>query len=128
MATQYTTWGPDTCTCRITYSWDDAVDPSVRVHTLHSVEVKCAAHASIVDLSLLQTVLDENRRKNITSSIAREQIGLAADSQLSWYNWAFTAGRVLQVTIAGIQVSQSVKNKIQAACDLQFGPLKVEIL
>lgn len=33
---QTTTWRPNTCKCVISYTWDDAVPPALRVHTYSS--------------------------------------------------------------------------------------------
>jgi hypothetical protein len=129
MTIQRTTWGPDTCECRLVYEWDDAVDESLRIHTLAEVLNKCAAHSTIVDLSLLQSVVDENRRKNITPQLAIAQMAaLGTDITQRWFTWTYTAGRVLQVTFTGVVVPTATKNKIQNACDLQFGPGKVQIM
>jgi hypothetical protein len=126
MTMQRTTWGPDTCSCRVTYEWDDTVDPSVRIHTLVSVETKCSRHNPIVDLSLLQSVLDENRRKNLTISMVVAQLSIT-DDWSKWFTWVYTAGGVLQITFI-VNVNQANKTKIQNACDLQFGPGKVQIM
>lgn len=128
MTLKYTTWGPDTCSCRITYEWDDEVDPAVRTHTQIAVANKCAVHAAVLDNSLYQMAIDENRRKNLTGSIARVELGKQPGDAMDWYSWAFTTGRVLQVTFLGINVNQSIKMRIQNVADLQFGPGKVEIL
>lgn len=128
MTVKRTTWGPDTCACRLTYEWDDALDPLLRIHTLVATENKCPAHAAMVDDSILAVVLEENRRKNIAASIARVELGRATDDPMQWYVWVYTAERMLQASFVEIQVSQNVKTRIQNLCDLQFGPGKVQIL
>lgn len=128
MAIHYTTWGPDTCGCSLVYSWDDSVDPSVRVHTFSEVKVRCDQHSSIMDGAiLLQTGWDENRRKNITGGLCIALGNLPPEGINQWFSWRFTDGRVLEVTL-NIQISANKKQQIQNACDTQFGPGKVVIL
>lgn len=128
MAIHYTTWSPDTCGCSVTYQWDDTVDPSVRTHTFYRQDRKCPIHAAVQDGdSLLQLVWDENRRKNLTASLATALGNLPSEGQLPWFSWSFNANRALEVTI-NTTITAQKKTQIQNACDLQFGPGKVVIL
>ena len=122
MAIKTTTWGPDTCSCRVTFQWDDEVPSDLRIHTQIAVESKGPEHAAIVDGSLYQTLLGENRRKNLTFGIARAELARPDNDPVQWYSWSFTPGRVLEVSFISIVVSNAVKQRIQNACDLQFGP------
>lgn len=66
MAIQTTTWKPDTCDCKINYTWDDAVPEKERTFSVGEGTKKCAAHSSYKnDADLFAAVLEENTSKNI---------------------------------------------------------------
>lgn len=116
-----TTWSPDTCDCIVEYEWDTGVN---RVHTFKSVINTGLEHAALTGATLYEEVVSENRRKNVTQGIAQAiDVNLTAGI----YQWAFDANRVLEVSFL-VNVPSAVKEQIQAACDLQFGPAKVVIL
>jgi len=121
-------WTPDTCPgdhsmhCRLIWQWDDAENPIVG--TLVASEFICPAHQLIGLLpgpAHWDWNMDENRRKNITLVIGQAEHGpLTPDD----YSWSYSAARVLlTVSFAGLNPQQKVR--IQAACDLQFGPARV---
>ena len=117
MAVKTTCWSPDTCDCRIEYNWDDEVAAHLRVHTIGKVDIKCAVHQAVADNDLLDTLLNENRRKNVAFGIIK---GFNPDFQLKDFGWFFDEKRVLQVTIAkGLTTEE--KSELQDACDIQFG-------
>jgi hypothetical protein len=119
-----TRWGPDTCDCIVEYEWDTDVAEANRVHTFKSVINTGPEHAALVGSTLYDEVVSENRRKNLTQGIA-EAIDVNLTREV--HQWAFDANRVLEISFL-INVPPPVKQQIQDACDLQFGPGKVRIL
>lgn len=100
-----TKWRPDTCSCVITYDWDDTLPEDERVHTLNTIQ-KCKHHDSLDDASAYDQVLNgENRLKNYVLS----------DIGLGELPYAFDKSRKLEVTIPG--KTQQEKDAIQSLVD-----------
>ncbi len=119
-----TQWRPDTCDCTIEYEWDTGAAAIGRVHTFKSAISIGPEHAGLTGVALYTEVVSENRRKNMTQGIARA-IDVSLTSEV--YQWSFDANRVLEVSFL-ITIPGPVKQQIQDASDLQFGPNKVLIL
>ncbi len=60
---QITRWSPDTCSCVIEYEWDDAVDPSVRIHTVYNILSACHGHPGTPDQTF-KAAIAANQAKN----------------------------------------------------------------
>jgi len=131
------TWSPDTCGCQIEeiYSGGSITGPGQVIR-------KCAAHASILDADLYGVLLTnpdgENRRKNRLEKMLIEtsslQLGqLNASGVFEWrpglgFSWVWTgegSGRVLRVTVIGVNLTAARKATAQAFCDATFGVGKV---
>lgn len=126
MAIQQTQWSPETCSCTIVYEWDDAIPQDLRIHALRNIVHKGPEHNGIIDASILPTLWDENRRKNLTFDLAKQELPEIDNERFSW---SWTEGRVLEVTIKNMgNIPAALKARLQAACDLRFGPGKVVIL
>ena len=125
MAIKTQRWGPDTCECIFEETWDTESSPVDRVHTFTSRVKDDAAHTGLSGLDAYNVVRDENRRKNITFKIA---LGIESTIDLPNYTWSFDTNRVLEVQFVDINISPPIKNFIQDAINLQFGPNKVRIL
>jgi len=115
---------PDTCTCVVQESWDDSVPEDQRVHTLEAVLHRGPEHASILDSSLYPVIREENRRKNLTVGKC-VSVAAVVPGQISW---AYTPGRLLQISFSGVNVPNATKQAIQAWCDTNLGVGKVVIL
>jgi hypothetical protein len=124
-----TRWSPDTCNCKIDFSWDDAVPAEDRVHTVSRILNKCPAHQIGDMYNHYNIVVDENRRKNIT--FGEIKTALAVSSILFEYEnfkWSYDNNRVLRVTLVGLTgVSLDDKTRAQNALDIKFGSGKVII-
>lgn len=142
------TWKPDTCECEVEeiYSGTDIVGGG-------QVLKKCPIHASVSDNELYGVLYSnpdgENKRKNrmLRILLGHEEIknlgleeakknpdgsnaGLGLKEGIQ-YKWSFTGtgkDRILQVDIAGGNLSQAQKSMIKGVCDLKFGVNKVDIL
>lgn len=125
MAIKRTGWSPDTCKCVTEFTWDNTVDEDLRVHT-YSRDIKiCPEHTGKSGLALYDALLDENQRKNITLSLSQEE---RPDVTHRLFTYSFdTARLLLTVSFPRLRpiMTPPEKDRIQAACDLQFGPGKV---
>lgn len=130
-------WTPDTCPgdlsqhCRLLHHFEGEPGslPDTWTDVFDGSEFICPAH-QLIGLLAGQAhygwILDENRRKNITQNIA------GTESALVWQDgrfvWSYDEAReVLTVSFPGVALSQQARNRIQSACDLQFGPGKVVV-
>lgn len=68
---QTTRWTPDTCDCVIEYQWDDAVDPSVRVHTVYNILSACSDHPGTPDETFQQALADNQAKNNPPSLVSQ---------------------------------------------------------
>jgi hypothetical protein len=122
-------WSPDTCGCQIEFTWDDTQDPVVRAHVFSRTIVACVAHAPTAGLSThYDTVLDRNRRKNLTfAQLLTVLASVTADQYATL--WSYDAAQnVLTVngTAAGLSANQ--RNNLQNKCNTQFGAGKVTVI
>ena len=119
-----TMWSPDTCSCILIYTWDDALDENVRTHTIERVLRRCPAHASLTkDTEIYGTVVEENTRKNKAFGLAQ---GIVPNLTTEDYEWSFDANRKLRATFRGkLSVTQAVK--LRQTCDSQLGANRVEV-
>ena len=127
MTIRRTEWHPDTCRCGVVFAWDDAVDPVLRTHSLIEILEKDPAHAGLDDVTLYDTLFDENRRKNLTFNIADKQV---PGIDLAAITWTFTGSgdtRVLEITFAPGTLNAGQLTAVQNLSDLQFGPNKVVV-
>lgn len=127
MVVRKTEWHPDTCRCGVEFAWDDAVDPGVRSHSLAAILQRCPVHIGLDDVTLYDTLFDENRRKNLTLNIADKQ---SPGIDLGDITWTFTGSgdtRVLVITFAPGTLTPGQLTAVQTLSDLQFGPNKVVV-
>ena len=139
MAIKTTRWSPDTCSCVIEYTWDDAVPQASRVHSLDSYITKCVAHASLsTDTDRWNCVLEENPRKNFANQTVLDNgpsslYDLQQDGSrtlkngitLNW-TWSGTApNRVLTISYTGITLTTNQKTQAQNWLNNRFGVGKV---
>src|SRR4051812_1394099 len=47
MVVQITTWSPDTCSCEVSFTWDDSVPSELRVSTFYALHNVCPHHAHL---------------------------------------------------------------------------------
>lgn len=115
-------WTPDTCGCTLEFQWDDAEDASVRAHVFSRSISACQAHAALRGhANHWDTVLEENRRKNLTWGAAREAVpGLSPDDM----TWTFDANRVLTVNF-GARLTNNQKAALRARRSAEVGAGKV---
>lgn len=129
MATITNVWSPDTCRCQIEFTWDDTQDSMSRVHTYSRTIATCAAHAGLASLSAqLDTVLDRNRRKNLTYTQLLTVLASVTVEQYAGL-WSYDAAQnVLTVngTAAGLTVNQ--RTSLQTKCNTQFGANRVTVI
>ena len=65
MTIQRTIWSPDTCGCRIEYSWDDSIPQEERVHSVSKIIKACQHHESHPNKEIhYEDVMAENQSKN----------------------------------------------------------------
>ena len=143
MTINTTRWTPDTCAnppCVFEYTWDNTVPENQRVHTLSNVLQKCSRHSSQNDSTSYSNVLEENSRKNVSYQLVLDN-GPTALSDLvngsrqikngisfSW-SWSGTPpNTVLNISYAGITLTNQQKTSIQTFLDNRFGSGKVVIV
>lgn len=127
-------WGPDTCgddfiarnlNCQLEHHFEGVVDVfdfTVRICPNHQAIGLVSGQAH------WDWVIDENLRKNGVGNIVRaERSDFDPNpSPGGHYRWSYDALRVLlTVAFEGISIPPPAKARIQAACDLQFGPGRV---
>ena len=121
MALHENVWFPDTCSCVITYQWDDAATGSATISTMNKVGNE---HGTLVGTALYSVLTSENGRKNQMVNVIS---GFIASFDAKNYGWSFNASRVLLVSFLGTSVNNAIKTNIQNAADLQFGTGKVAV-
>lgn len=106
------TWGPDTCTCRVQYQWDDALPQDQQVHTLVAVLHRGEEHAAVLDNSIYAMLREESTRKSKALAVC-EQHGIDPDT----VRWVFSEGRTLVLTIPALTpaLKQTLNYDITAA-------------
>lgn len=117
MALKETTWRPDTCGCVLTYTWDDAVPQDQRTNTPARVVTACVAHPALSVAVHHDTVVKENRKKNLVRAALvgslgpqhkrqlKDQDGLDAGEDFAVgleFGWTFDSQRALRVTVRGL--------------------------
>ena len=121
MALHENVWFPDTCSCVITYQWDDVGTGSA---TIASVNKVGGEHGTLTGTALYQVLTSENGRKNQMMSVASSFISSLNPQNIAW---SYNISRVLLVSFPGTSLSNAVKTNIQNAADLQFGSGKVAV-
>ena len=126
-------WTPDTCAspstgdaCQLEETWDDALPPLTRTHDFKLARKLCSRHAATHGANhaaAFAANYDENKRKNITFSIA---VGVKNTVLPEQFVWSFDASAVLRVTF-GSALTTNQRNQLQAAADVQFGAGKVVV-
>lgn len=120
-----TQWSPDTCGCVLEYEWDDSQDENTRTHSFKRVIKACPEHAALAGQPHYDQVRSENTRKNITfGEIKKAHPQVTAEN----YLWFWDNGRVLQVSLVGVDLPEAAKQGLQIALDARFGAGKVKIL
>ena len=136
-------FSPDTCSCIIEYSWDDAVPEASRTHSVDNVVSKCAAHTSLSNPSdVWNTIQVENPRKNhaIKEILDRapssvwdlEDDGVTRKFKKgieATFSFNGTApNRIITITVTGIVLTTAQKNAVQTFLDNKFSPGKVTLI
>lgn len=133
-------WQPDTCDCVIEFEFDADSSVEARVHTGTNIEKDCPEHSGLITPeNFFNTILDENKRKNIIRSDLIQNISdlseLDNDGALQFkngisMNWYWTGendARVLHITISGYTLTTQQKTTAQTFADTKFGVGKVVI-
>ena len=121
MAIRVQLYSPDTCSCSVQESWDDALAGDQVVFTLAGIVHRGDEHLAILDDSLYAVIREENYRKNVCQNIAATTAAVA----LNEVAWSFTLGRLLELSFPNVVVDQATKTSIQLACDDKVGLGKV---
>jgi len=125
-------WIPDNCSgspndaCSFIEEWDDTVNVVSRQHSFVKAEHLCTRHAAMYDSDHSAAFIanyEENRRKNITWTIA---LALKSTLALDQYKWSFDNTGLLTVNF-GSALTTNQKTQLQSNCNLQFGLSKVII-
>ena len=88
----------------------------------------CPAHEALGRVLLrYNTVLAENRRKNICQSIVQNARPLVTAEQYG-VAWRFLGDRSLEINATSMGLTTQQKNNVQAQADIQFGPGKVVLI
>lgn len=121
-------WRPDTCSCYLRQSWDDAVPATSRIHRWVETLEPCPEHVGLVGQALWDAMKADNDVKNFTLEVAFS-IESAIPPDATSYEWEFgpPPARVLTVSFPGITLNAARLNQIQDACDIRFGPGKVVV-
>ena len=144
MAIKTTRWTPDHCSCTIDYTWDDSVDPSVRVHTFSASQNACPDHSDLAgDPNHFAVVLAENQRKNTLYGKLLANFPILAQNiqnndgstTLTFkngitLNFSFSGkqpNRILNISFSGITLSANQKTALQTLADNNFGAGKTVI-
>ena len=140
MTIRTTLWSPDTCTCQVSYTWDDTISEATRTHSFASAVRKCSAHNAQTDANCYTTLMDENPRKNIALQVCLDN-GPSTLYDLSGttrtlkstitynYSWSGTApNRLLTISFIGISLTTTQKSTIQTAINTRLGSGKVTIV
>lgn len=141
MTIKTTKWIPDTCGCALEFTWDDSLPQDQITTTLSNVQNKCPAHKNLSNNDVWNTLNEENPRKNFTlqsildngpSTLYDIAAGnnriLKSNLNYTW-SWSGTApNRVLNVSLQGINLTNSQKNTIQTVLNNKFGSGKVILL
>lgn len=141
MAIQTTRWSPDTCGCKVEYTWDDTVPQEQRIHTFSKLVNTCSDHNSLTDKACYDILNDENLRKNNTLGLIRKNhpsltqtytnpdgttyIDFAPGKEPLWQFSGTGDTRVLEITSTNLTLSE--KTNLNATCTTQFGSGKVVI-
>lgn len=125
MATIETTWGSDTCGCRIAFRWNDRLPSESRVHTWSKTIRTCPEHAGLSGAALFTQCLEENNNRMHALSRAQD---IRPALTLRDMTWSFDASRVLEFSFPLSGLTSQEKLDIQAALDIQLGPGKVRLL
>ena len=120
---QTTQWAPDTCQCRVSYSWDDADPDDQRVYSLVAIDTRCSRHASMLigDTHFAQ-IMEENARKNKALGrleATQPQLFAVAGDGSFLGQWRFDAGHTLRFTLPGIGTTG--KNQFLNWCNSNLG-------
>lgn len=122
---------PDTCTnpatgdaCSLIEEWDDAVDPVSRAHSMIRVEKQCSRHAALDPATCYARNYEENRRKNVSFSIAQS---VKASLPLAAFKWSFDQAGILSVDF-GDELTTQQKTQLRNALNIQFGPNKATVI
>lgn len=130
MAIRTQRWQSDACAnpatgdvCSVLETWDDSVDPGVRVHSLKTVEKICSLHAGLTGLTHYNRLYDENTRKN---KLWAQALVIKSTLDPSQWTWNFDSGGVLHVDF-GSNLTANQKTTAQTWCNTNFGAGKVVI-
>lgn len=127
MVINVTRWYPDTCSCVIEYEWDSEQNEDERVHKFKSIVGVCPDHTSLSGDGLFQSVLKENRMKNM---LLPEIQNIVPDfDNDKHYKWSFDKTRTLKVNLAHPYFTSNPNQKktVQDICDTKYGKGKVVI-
>jgi len=120
MTISRTTWRPDTCGCRVDFGAVTDL-PDSDVPTWRDTRETCPEHVGFSGQALYERILAENRRKNVSFTLAKE---IDVDLVLADFIWSFIVGDqpVRKLLLSMPTFNPPKRNDLQDACDLQFGP------
>lgn len=76
---QTTKWSPDTCSCILSYTWDDGVPVEQRIQKFNKLENMCPEHQGFLPEEIYAAVLEENQTKNIVMNLLIDSIPTLTD-------------------------------------------------
>ena len=133
-------WKPDTCGCKIEYTWDDAVPNENRIHTASDIKKGCPEHSGLLTpVDMLTTLVSENSRKNLTLSELMSYVELGETVEINGKSvkrfikdivWSFSGSddsRVLTIDLSDTPLTTQQKNAIQTFANNKFGNGKIVI-
>lgn len=133
MVKKTTQWRPDTCGCKVSYTWETDVPSNERIHTFSAVLNTCPDHPYLDGKALYDVMVDENTRKNIAISIVEKlspppsQNGDDGPDPLEQVYWDFDPQRVLLLALPA-RVNPATSNTALTQMDTKFGVGKVEFV
>lgn len=128
-----TRWFPDTCSCVLDYSWDQATSEDERVHTPHKVADTCPVHDHLRgDLHAHHAAVQgENSHKNLAIAhtlehlpdehkvvVGKDDKGNDMHGFMYQPLWSFNDKRELELTLR--HASDEVKANISARLKEKF--------
>jgi len=118
--TQETQWSPMTCSCMVSYQWDDAEEP--RVYRLMGIDRRCDRHGAMLigDIHFAQ-LLDESSRVDRVLPELQRRFPQLFDPEDGGFlgSWRFDNGHALRMTLPGI--STTAKNQFMSWANVNIG-------
>ncbi len=114
MAQQLTEWKPDTCGCKLRYSWDSDDEVPVNTPVSFVSGPDCHTHADLQACDA--TLRDENLRKNKVEAVVKRDFPEAK------FEWSYDKTRNLDITV---DIAPEEKTDLLATLDSEIGAEKI---